>query len=138
MPFRPKSLKEIAQKASTLEAWGIGVAEFLDEVNVVRLRDGSSAFLDLVREEPPSLKLRFEEGETADAFAAALAEHLALEAAVPAPKWTGKRERYLTKAWFPLSQIAERPSLRSIIERDTPKSFRNHNIFIDEHSLVRT
>ncbi len=138
MPFRPKSLNEVAQKASTLEAWGLGIAEFLDEVNAVRLKEGSSALLDLVREEPPALKLRFEQGETADAFAAALAEHLAHEAAAPAPEWTSKRERYLAQAWFPLSQIAERPYLRSQIERNTPTSFRNHNVFIDENSLVRT
>jgi hypothetical protein len=137
MPFRPKSLREVAQEASTLEAWGSGLAEFLDEVNAIRLRDGSSALLDLVKDEPPALKLRFEQGETADAFAAALAEHLAHEATVPAPAWTSKQERYLTKAWFPLSQIAELPNLRSLVESSTPQSFRNHNIFVDENSLVR-
>src|SRR5580658_3718950 len=116
MHFRPKNLKEVAQKASTIEAWAIGFAEFLDEVNASRVREGPGSLLDLVKDEPPALKLRFEQGETADAFAAAFAEHLAHEAAVPPPAWTSKRERYLTKPWFPLSQIAEQPYLRSLIQ----------------------
>jgi hypothetical protein len=138
MHFRPKSLREVAQKASTLEAWGLSLAEFLDEANAVRVKAGSSALSDLVKDEPPLLKLRFEQGETADAFSAALAEHFAGEIGVRAPTWTSKSERYLEKAWFPISQFAERPYLRSLLERDTPKSFRNHNVFIDDNSLVRT
>jgi hypothetical protein len=138
MHFRPKNLSGVSQKASTLEAWGLSLAEFLDEVHTVRVKEGSGALLELIREEPPLLKLRFEQGETADAFAAALAEHLANEAGIPPPAWTSKRERYLPKAWFPISQIAEQPYLRSLVERDTPKSFRNHNVFIDENSLART
>lgn len=137
MPIRPKSLKELAEKASTLEAWGFGLAEFLDEVNAVRRAGRSASLFDLVREEPPVLRTRFAEGETADAFGAALAEYLADAAAVSAPGWTRQRERFLSHAWFPLPQFADLPHLRSLIERETPPAFRAHNVFIDENSLVR-
>jgi hypothetical protein len=137
MPIRPKSLKEIAQKASTLEAWGYGLAEFLDEVNAVRRTKPAAAILELVRDEPPIRSGRFEEGETGDAFAAALAEYLAQSAAGDSPAWTQGRARFLDEAWFPLRQIAGQPHLRGLIERETPRAFREHNVFIDENSLVR-
>jgi hypothetical protein len=137
MSIRPKSLKEVAQKASTLEAWGLALAEFLDEVNAVRRTGQTVALLDLVRDEPPVLKIRFKQGDTADAFGAALAEYIAQSVFVPAPTWTRKQERFLSHAWFPLRQFAEQPRLRALIERETPKVFREHNVFIDENSLVR-
>jgi hypothetical protein len=137
MPIRLKSLKEVAEKASTLEAWGFGLAELLDEVNAVRRAGRALSLFDLVREEPPVLRVRFAGGETADAFGAALAEYLSEEAAVPAPGWTRQRERFLSQAWFPLRQNADLPHLRSLIERETPPAFRAHNVFIDENSLVR-
>lgn len=137
MPIRPKSLKEVAEKASTLEAWGYALAEFLDEVNAARRAGSSASLFDLVREEPPVLRVRFPEGETADAFGAALAEYLSEEAGVPAPSWTREHQRILSHAWFPLPQFADQPHLRSLIERETPPAFRAHNVFIDENSLVR-
>lgn len=137
MPIRPKSLRAVAQKASTLEAWGFGLAEFLDEVTAVRRTGPSSSLFDLIKEEPPVLSVRFAQGETADAFGAALAEYLAQAAEVPSPAWTRQRERFLSHAWFPLRQIADQPHLRSVIERETPPAFREHNVFIDENSLIR-
>jgi hypothetical protein len=137
MPSRPKSLKEVAQQASTLEAWGYGLAEFLDEVKAVRRTKPRAAILELVREEPPILSSRFDQGETADAFAAALAEYLAQSEAADSPAWTRGRARFLDEAWFPLRQIAGQPHLRGLIERETPRAFRDHNVFIDENSLVR-
>lgn len=137
MHFRPKSLKELAQKAPTLEAWGLGLAEFLDEVNVVRKSGHKQLLLHLIHDEPPTLKGRFDNGETADAFGAALAEYIAQSVAASAPSWTSKRDRFLAEAWFPLPHIASHPRLRSLIERETPPSFRDHNVFIDENSLVR-
>lgn len=137
MPIRPKSLKEVAQRASTLEAWGLHLAEFLDEVNAVRRRGQDRAVLELVREEPPVLRARFKDGEAADAFSAALADYLSQAVSASAPEWTQKHERFLRHAWFPLSRISDQPRLRSLIERETPRAFRERNVFIDENSLVR-
>jgi len=106
-------------------------------VNAVRRAGQKHTLGDLVREEPPLLKTRFVDGETADAFGAALAEYLAQSASTPAPAWAKKPERFLSHAWFPLPHIAENPRLRALIEDETPAAFREHNIFIDENSLVR-
>jgi hypothetical protein len=138
MLTRPSSLKEIAETAPTLEAWGFALAEFLDGAHAVRRSGQAADVIALVRDEPPLLRLRFAEGETADAFGAALAEYLAESAARPAPAWTARPERFLREAWFPLRQIAGQPRLRALIERETPRSFREHNVFIDEPSLART
>jgi len=90
MPFRPKSLREVAERASSLEAWG-----------------------------------------------GALAEYLAASCAFPAPVWTRGAGRFLPDPWWPLPRIAEHPHLREWIAARTPAVFREHNIYIDENSLVR-
>jgi hypothetical protein len=138
MHFRPKNLKEVAQQAPTLEAWGSALAEFLDEVNATRKKGQPKALLELVSEEPPFLRDRFKQGETADAFGAALAEYIAESIFAPSPSWTRKDHRFLSDPWYPHSRIEDHPQLRIFIERDTPQAFRNHNVFIDENSLTRT
>ncbi len=77
-------------------------------------------------------------GEQADAFGAAMAEYLAEIGSFPAPIWTRKPERFLSYSWYPLPHIAEHPQLRAFVEARTPRAFREHNVFIDENSLVRT
>jgi hypothetical protein len=138
MHFRPKSLKEVAEQAFNLEAWGFALAEFMDEVNATRKLGQGRALFDLIRDEPPLVRSRFEGGEAADAFGAAFAEYVAQSVSSPPPPWTRKTERFLAKAWFPLPHISEHPRLRELIERLTPQPFREHNVFIDENSLVRT
>ncbi|MSU49902.1 MAG: hypothetical protein EXS37_12595 [Opitutus sp.] len=138
MHFRPKSLKEVAEQALNLEAWGLALAEFMDEVNATRKQGRGQALFDLIREEPPIVRFRFEGGDAADAFGAALAEYLAQSVSIPPPPWTRKAERFLADAWFPLPHISEHPRLRELIERLTPQPFREHNVFIDENSLART
>ena len=138
MHFRPRSLKEVADQALDLEGWGFALAEFMDEVNATRKHGNGQALFELVREEPAVVSFRFEGGEAADAFGAAFAEYLAQSASFPPPRWTRKAERFLAKAWFPLPHISEHPHLRELIERLTPQPFREHNVFIDEHSLART
>lgn len=138
MPFRPKNLKEVARQASTLEAWGSALAEFLDEVSAIQKAGNRWHLQSLVVEEPSVLRQRFQSGDQADAFAAALAEYLAEIGSFPVPIWTRKPDRFLSYSWYPLPHIAEHPQLRALIEARTPRAFRDHNIFIDENSLVRT
>lgn len=137
MPFRPKTLSDVAAEASNLEAWGSGLAEFLDEVNVWRKAGDREQLAAAVHDEPPILRSRFDCGSAADAFGAALAEYLAQSAAFVAPAWTRQPERFLPQAWFPLPHIATHPRLQALLEAQTPEAFRRHNIFIDENSLVR-
>jgi hypothetical protein len=137
MPFRPKSLREIAEQASTLEAWGFALAEFLDEVNARRKAGELDHLARSVADEPPLLAGRFEFGDAADAFGAALAEYLAASCSFAAPAWTRAPARFLCQPWWPLPRMAEHPELQAWIEAHTPFAFREHNIYIDENSLVR-
>lgn len=137
MPFRPKSLREVAEQASSLEAWGFALAEFLDEVNARRKAGEFELLAHSVADEPPLLADRFESGDEADAFGAALAEYLAASCSFAAPAWTRAPARFLSHPWWPLPRIAEHPELRAWIEANTPLAFRDHNIYIDENSLVR-
>jgi hypothetical protein len=137
MPIRPRNLKEVAENASNLEAWSSALAEFLDETNA--RREGSpEELLALILEEPPVLRAKFLGGETADAFGAALAEYLADKFATKSPDWTRKSDRFLKGPWFPVASASAESRLRSLIEKGTPRAFREHNVFIDERSLRRT
>lgn len=138
MPFRPKTLKEVAQQASTIEAWGSALAEFLDEVNRARKQNDRQSLWTAISDEPPILRSQFQSGDAADAFSAALAEYLAETLSLSRPTWTQNADRYLDHAWYPLANISEHPRLRVLIEAKTPQPFRDRNVFIDENSLART
>lgn len=137
MPFRPKTLAEVAARAASLPDWGAGLAEFLDETNAWRKSGDHARLAAAVYDEPALLRSRFDSGSAADAFGAALAEYLAELTAIVAPAWTRNPERFLEHPWYPLPHIAAHPRLQALLEAQTPEPFRRHNIFIDENSLVR-
>lgn len=137
MHFRPKTLEELARQALSLEAWGSGLAEFLDEVDAWRRAAATERIVSAIQEEPSLLRSRFVAGDAADAFGAALAEFLAQTCGFRPPAWTRRRERFLAHPWFPLPHMGGHPRLRALLEAQTPEAFRRHNIFIDENSLVR-
>lgn len=84
---RPKSLCEIAERADSIEAWGLALGDLLDEIGFRRER--SVVIASCLQAEPPLLRGKFAQGEVADAFAAALAEYLAAEhLRENAPTWT--------------------------------------------------
>lgn len=129
---RPKSLCEIAERADSIEAWGLALGDLLDEVG---FRRGCSVDIaSCLQTEPPLLRGKFAQGEVADAFAAALAEYLAAEhLRENAPTWTRGRERFLAPPWF----ADESPKLRDYLLTSAPLMFRDHGVFIDAISLSR-
>jgi hypothetical protein len=129
---RPESLSEIADHADSIEAWGLALGDLLDEIGFRRGRGVSIA--SCFQAEPRLLRGKFAQGEVADAFAAALAEHLAAEQLQKgAPDWTRARERFLASPWF----ADDSPKLREYLQVSTPPAFRAHGVFIDAISLSR-
>lgn len=129
---RPKSLDDVATRAESLESWGLALGDFLDEIGY-RRANGMAITL-CVHVPPKLLRREFAGGEVADAFAAALAEHLAAESNEgPAPAWTKEPARFLETPWYP----DESPRIRDYLAATAPPAFRNHGIFIDLGSLAR-
>ena len=129
---RPESLREIAERADSIEAWGLALGDLLDEISF--RRGHSTAIASCLKAEPPLLRGKFTQGEVADAFAAALAEHFAAEY-LPEnpPTWTRGRERFLASPWF----ADDSPKLRDYLLKNAPPAFRDHGVFIDLISLSR-
>jgi hypothetical protein len=129
---RPESLSEIAKHADSIEAWGLALGDLLDEIGFRRGQGGSISAC--FRDEPQLLRGKFAQGEVADAFAAALAEHIVAEySRENAPAWTRGRERFLVSPWF----ADESPKLRDYLLASAPPAFREHGVFIDTISLSR-
>jgi hypothetical protein len=83
---------------------------------------------------PRLLRREFRGGEIADAFGAALAEHIAAEIiGLAAPAWASEPERFLETPWYP----DESPRIRAYLEGAAPPAFRAHGVFVDIDSLTR-
>ncbi|MBI5768311.1 MAG: hypothetical protein HZA93_10985 [Verrucomicrobia bacterium] len=129
---RPESLREVAERADSIEAWGLALGDFLDEIRYRRQHDLPIA--DCWRIAPSLLREKFPQGDVADAFAAALAERLAVENSNDAPPaWTQAQDRFLTTPWF----ADDSPKVREYLHSATPGEFRKHGVFIDTISLSR-
>lgn len=81
----------------------------------------------LVAAEPDPIDARW------DAFAAALAEHLCIEAALEPPQWTANPSRHLDRAWF-AGGCFEFDEARVIAT--TPPAFRRHGVWLPRSELA--
>lgn len=68
-----------------------------------------------------------------DAFVAALAEHLCIEAAIEPPKWTSEPGRYLDEIWF-AGGCFDFDRARTIAT--TPSAFWRHGIWLPRDELT--
>jgi hypothetical protein len=80
-----------------------------------------------IAEEPASLGNRFPEGQIADAWLAAYAEHLASSIGRPAPDWTLQADRVADEPWF--SSELRTAKLRELASIGSPPAFRRRNLF---------
>ncbi len=129
---RPESLSEIAERADSIDEWGLALGDLLDEMAYRRQRGLPIA--DCLRSAPPLLRGKFPQGDVADAFGAALAEQLtAANSNDSAPAWTRERDRFLATPWY----ADDSPKLREYLHTATPGEFRKHGVFIDAISLSR-
>ena len=122
---RPATLKAVATQAITHGGLGSFLREFLDEFYALK---GPDAQLHAVAEEPALL-----DHPTANAYLAAVAEHLCLTNRLSPPDWTQQERRFLKRPFFP----AKLESLKALCIKESPTAFRRRMIFVDLNPLSR-
>jgi hypothetical protein len=123
---QPASLAEVARAATDAACFSFAMRNFLDAFYV----DPSPGRLS---EEPCGLRNTLSDGGLADAYLAAVAEHLALVFRMPPPAWSRKPDRVLQHPWFAM----QTHGARMFLITDSPASFRQRNIFVSADALTR-
>lgn len=101
------------------------VREFLDEFQLLPRRDLMQRSID---GRPPASG-----SASADAFIAALAEHLAARHGLERPGWSIEPSRFLSGFWF----ASDVPGFRATAIAQSPAAFRRRGIFVSERALSR-
>lgn len=120
--LRPQTLAEVADRADDESTFGLELQDWLHTIRAIR---GRPAIARSIAEEPKLIAGRFAEGQTADAWLAAYAEHLATAADLPVPSWAQGTDRSAKEPWFNVHAPAE----RLLALRDSPPAFKNRNLF---------
>jgi hypothetical protein len=121
---RPRTLFDAAMRARGGNS-DAHLREFLDQFYVTPDPVARAA---MIEEEPPSLG-----SARADAYFAAVAEHLALCNRLPVPGWTSAPGRFLHRPFFP----GGLESLKATTLKESPAAFRRRLIFVDADPLYR-
>jgi len=128
MKDRPQSLAEVAERADALETFG---PEFQDWLHTIRSIHNRTSIERAIAAEPRKLRGRFPEGDVADAWLAAYAEHIAARAELPIPDWANDSSRVSPEPWFSVDS----PRERELALRDSPPAFRTRNLFTPKVDL---
>lgn len=123
MSPRPPSLKAIAERSDSIGDFGRQLRDWLHELRRVSSRAQAAA---AVAEEPPRLRGRFPEGQVADAWLAAYAEHLAGRIGIVPPAWAFAPGRTPED---PVFDEGSTPALRTLALVRAPLAFKRRNIF---------
>jgi hypothetical protein len=128
MPISPRigSIALLARESKTASFFSLGLSDFLDGF----YEQPSGGKLE---DEPVSLKSTLEDEGYADAYLAALAEHLALRFQLPVPAWTQNPKRVLKTPRFAFG--SEEGQIFLLME--SPTAFRKRHIFISADGLSR-
>lgn len=124
MNLRPKTLQEVAAHSASLAEFGRHLRDWLHELRRASSRPQAAA---AVRDEPPSLAGKFPEGNVADAWLGAYAEHLAGKLGVAPPEWAFAPERIAAEPLF--DEGGDTPALRALALARSPLAFKRRNIF---------
>ena len=123
MNLRPTTLKEIAEHSDSIGDFGLYLRDWLHELRRASSRAQAAA---RIAEEPPRLQNKFAQGQIADAWLAAYAEHLASKIGVMAPEWAFAPWR---TSQDPLFDEGSTPVLRTLAFIGAPLAFKRRNIF---------
>lgn len=121
---RPRSLAEVACVGAAGNIDGY-LREFLDEFY---LAPSPAARTSMLLDEPTLL-----EDPRANAYLAAVAEHLSFRNHLQTPAWTAHPGRFLRSAYFP----AGLQSLKARLIMESPTAFRRRMIFVGSDPLYR-
>jgi hypothetical protein len=125
MAKRPQSLRQAAVFGLEFGDRDAFLREFLDEFYVESNPERRAAMLI---DEPPMTG-----DERADAYYAAVAEHLGLKYRLPVPPWAANPRRFLNRPFFPAGLEA----LKATLLMESPTAFRRRMIFVDADPLYR-
>ena len=128
MLARPRSLREVAERADGVGTFGYELADWLKTLRAGITRPQAAA---AIAEEPALLRDRFPKGSVADAWLAAYAEYLAGRIGHPVPRWAKSAKRVSSEPWF----ASEHPDSRLRALRDSPPPFKNRNLFTEKVDL---
>ncbi len=124
MNQRPSTLKAVAEQSESLADFGRHLRDWLHELRLVSSRPLAAV---AVAEEPPRLSRKFSQGEVADAWLAAYAEHLAVKAGIRPPNWVFASSRVLAEPSF--NDKNESLRLRALALTHAPLAFKRRNIY---------
>jgi hypothetical protein len=122
--FRPKTLREISERSDSIGAFGRHLRDWLHELRSVSSRRQAS---EAMADEPALLSERFPEGNVADAWLAAYAEHLAGKIGVRAPEWAFLPRRIAAEPIF--DEASDNRKLRTLALKHAPLAFKRRNIY---------
>lgn len=123
MSLRPTTLKEIAERSDSIGDFGRHLRDWLHELRRASSRTQAAA---TIADEPPRLRDKFAQGQVADAWLAAYAEHLAGKIGGAVPEWAFAPWR--TSA-DPIFDEGSTPTLRMLALVRAPLAFKRRNIF---------
>jgi hypothetical protein len=123
---RITSLAKVARLTAETGELGDPLRDFLD---------GFYAFPSArrVKEEPQRLEQALGDSGLADAYLAAIADHLSRQFGFRAPAWTRDEGRALKYPYF----AARTHALRMILLQESPSAFRERNVFVSANALSR-
>jgi hypothetical protein len=124
---RPQSLREVAERADDLEAFGGELQDWLHTIRSLHSRPPVAAAIANV---PPRLAGRFPDGAAADAWLAAYADHTARQIGCAPPAWCLSPD-LVAPPWFTTNGRGS----RLLALRDSPPAFKNRNIFTPKVDL---
>ncbi len=122
---RPRSLSEATAWGHELGNRDAMLREFLDEFYLAPASERAG----MLDEEPPLVP----DDQRANAYYAAVAEHLAVTNGLSAPAWVHAKTRFLRRAFFP----AGLESLKATLLVESPPAFRRRMIFVERDPLYR-
>jgi hypothetical protein len=122
--LRPRTLREVSERSDSIGDFGRHLRDWLHELRSVSSRRQAS---EAIADEPALLRARFPEGNVADAWLAAYAEHLAGKIGVCAPEWAFLPRRIAAEPIF--DEGSDNRKLRMLALENSPLAFKRRNIF---------
>jgi len=123
---RPQSLSEAAEWSEDAASFSFHIRDFLDDFY-------ADPRLERLKDEPPVRGEILSDNGLADAYLAAIAEHLSRQFRFPVPAWSASPSRILKHPWFAM----ESHGARMLLLIESPPAFRERNIFVSADALTR-